>query len=161
MTLCVISFLVKIFLVAFFCVLSKVFRLLPSNYGHLRSIYRNYGCWRLKVWNRLIGAFVNGINYIGILLRVNKAFRLKWVFDNKHHSYIKLIHALFHEYSLSFLVSFRNLFSNFLFANCISNTSSTISRVVNVGTSSKMCQRNFVPTPHPGTLEIIPTLRNE
>ena len=36
-----------------------------------------------------------------------------------------------------------------------------LSRVVNVGTSSKMCQRNFVPTPHPGTLEIVPTLRNE
>ena len=35
------------------------------------------------------------------------------------------------------------------------------SRMVNVGTSSKMCQRNFVPTPHPGTLEIVPTLRNE
>ena len=32
-------------------------------------------------------------------------------------------------------------------------------RVVNMGTSSKMCQRNFVPTPHPGTLEIVPTLR--
>ena len=36
-----------------------------------------------------------------------------------------------------------------------------LTRVVNVGTSSKMCQRNFVPTPHPGTLEIVPTLRNE
>ena len=36
-----------------------------------------------------------------------------------------------------------------------------VTQVVNMGTSSKMCQRNFVPTPHPGTLEIFPTLRNE
>ena len=40
-------------------------------------------------------------------------------------------------------------------------SSITTTRVVNVGTSSKMCQRNFHPTPHSGTFEIVPTLRNE
>ena len=32
------------------------------------------------------------------------------------------------------------------------------SRVVNVETSWKMCQRDFGPTPHTGTLEIVPAL---
>ena len=33
------------------------------------------------------------------------------------------------------------------------------SRFVNVGASSKMCQRNIDPTPHTRTLEIVPRLK--
>ena len=36
-----------------------------------------------------------------------------------------------------------------------------ISRVVNMGTSSKKSKRNFVPMVHPGTVEVVPMVKKQ
>ena len=41
------------------------------------------------------------------------------------------------------------------------NKQTALIQVVNMGTSSKKSKRNFVPMVHPGTLEVVPMVKNK